>query len=318
MKFRFPLLVVLFIFLTSSHAQINIGSAQMPNSRSGSGEIKPQNIKKLKRTTLVIYYGDSQKEKLQDYEKALAAWTFSPIKLDHISNKDSYNKKRGFVFATLETEPVVKVNPNLGTKTEVDCQIYLHFWSLKGKEQNTFARLDLFVTHDVKKQLLKLKTPEEKVDYMYANGKAYNWGPGFMKLYLAHMSKKLSAGELEPLMEDYENEEALAALKDQVLFYPECVLTTKDVNKGTLETQLEEELFEDYPYEHVMMLDEDMDNFLFDESDGQDMVLIYTQSGDVKHYCVYTTDGSLLFHEVEIRSYNLDDGDLKKIAKVLK
>jgi hypothetical protein len=318
MKFKTLITTILLFVFFSSTAQINIGSLEKPTLRSGGGEIKKPDFKKLKRNTLVFFYGEKDKAHLDAYKKAAEAWTFGKVQFDDIANKDTYAKKRGFSFVTLETEPVIEINNNLGTKTEVGCEMYYHFWTPKGKDRNTFARIDLFTKHEFVSKLVKQKSPEKKVALMYNEGIAYNWGPGFMKLYFRHMSEVLNAATTEGLKEDFEDEEGLKILEKSVLFYPEYVLTTQDPKTKTIASQTEEELFEDYPFEHEMMLTEDFDNLLMEDEQGGDYVLIYTQCGAQKHYNIYNTNGQLLFHEHEVKSYNLDDGDLKKIAKLLK
>lgn len=314
-KYLLPLFAILFSF--NLQAQLNIGSNQRPTSRSGSGEMRPQDIKKLKRQTLVIFYGESDKENLENFNKAIQSWDFCKIQMDDIANLASYDKKRGFVFANFEADPVFTTHPNLGTKEQTDVKVYLHFWYKKGKDKLTFARLDLFPTHDHQAKLIKMKKPQEMVKYMYDQGVAYNWSPGFLKLYLRHMNAKLSAGSLEEAKENYINEEGLPVLTSNVLFYPEYLLAVKDNVTKSVEDQAEETLFEKYPYEHEMMLVEDLDNLLLEDEQGGDYVLLYVQCGNDKYYSVYNTNGELIFHRYEVNSYNMDKGDLKKIAKEL-
>lgn len=315
MKFKIYILGFLLAFSFTSLAQINIGTEKYTTSRTGNGEMKKPDIKKVKRTTLVIFYGDSDSNHLAGFKEAIKSWTFCPIILDDIANLPSYDRKRGFSFATLDIQTVTKVHPNLGTKTESDIKVFLHFWLKKGKEQKTFARLDLFTSHKDVEALIKLKNRKEKINYLYSKATAFNWSPGFLKLYLSFMSTKLTAGLGFAHKDDYEDPELLLDLGKNILFYPDYALTTKDELTKALTDQTEEELFDKYPFEHELMLTEDLDNMLLDPEAGGDYVLIYVQCGDDKYYSVFNTNGQLLFHKYEVNSYNLDKGDLKKIAK---
>lgn len=317
MNIKSLLSISLSLFLLSGYAQINIGSIEKPTSRSDSGELKKPDLKKTQRNTLVFFYGESSNEDLENFKKAAEAWTFSKIVLDDIANLASYERKRGFSFVTLETEPVYTVNSNLGTKEQTGCQFYYHFWAPKGKDRLTFARIDLFLDHNQLPTVLKLKKPEGKVAFMYKQGHALNWGPGFMKLYFTHMSDLLLKGTTEALKDNFADKEALSKLEGEILFYPEYALTINDPRKGISE-QTDEELFEDYPFEHEVMLQKDMDNLLFEATTGGDYILIYTLCGEDKHYNVYNSNGQLLFHRYEVKSYGLDNGDLKKLAKSFK
>tara|TARA_R110002072_G_scaffold138704_14_gene282106 strand:+ start:514 stop:1488 length:975 start_codon:yes stop_codon:yes gene_type:complete len=315
MKFKTTFFALILLLGYSSSAQINIGSEKYTTSRTGNGELKAPDFKKIKRTTLVIFYGDSDSIHLEGFKEAIKSWTFCPIILDDIANLESYDRKRGFSFASLDIQTVTKVHPNLGTKTESDIKVFLNFWIKKGKEQKTFARLDLFTSHKDVEVLIKLKNRKEKIDYLYSTATAYNWSPGFLKLYLTFMSDKLSKGMGFPHKEDYEDPELLADLSSNILFYPDYILTTKDELSKELTDQTEEDLFEKYPFEKELMLTEDLDNLLLDPEAGGDYVLLYVQCGDDKYYSVYNSNGSLLFQKYEVNSYNLDKGDLKKIAK---
>lgn len=317
MKLNHYILGLLLAFSLSSIAQINIGTERYTTSRTGNGELKPQDIKKIKRTTLVVFYGDSDSANLEGFKEAIKSWTFCPIILDDIANLPSYDRKRGFSFATLDIQTVTKVHPNLGTKTESDIKVFLKFWTKKSKDKKTFARLDLFTSHKDVEALIKLKNREQKENYLYSTATFYNWSPGFMKLYFIFMSEKLSAGQGFAHKEDYENPDLLIDLSNNILFYPDYALTTKDGFTKKLTDQTEEDLFDKYPFDHELMLTEDMDYMLLDPEAGGDYVLIYVQCGDDKYYSVYNTNGQLLFQKYEVNSYNLDKGDLKKIAKEL-
>lgn len=300
-----------------SHAQINIGTEKYTTKRTGNGELKAPDIKKIKKTTLVIFYGDRDTSHLVGLREAIKSWTFSPIMLDDIANLPKYDRKRGFSFATLDIQTVTQIHPNLGTETESDIKVFLNFWLKKGKDQKTFARLDLFTSHKDVEVLIKLKNRKEKIDYLYSKSTAYNWSPGFLKLYLIFMSDKLSAGQGFAHKEDFEDPDLLIDLSNNILFYPDYALTTKDKLSKKLTDQTEEDLFDKYPFDHELMLTEDLDYMLLDPEAGGDYVLLYVQCGDDKYYSVYNTNGQLLFQKFEVNSYNLDKGDLKKIAKEL-
>lgn len=315
MKFKIYILGFLFAFSFSSIAQVNIGTERFTTSRTGNGELKIPEIKKIKKATLVIFYGDNDTAKLDGFNEAIKSWTFSPIILDHINNFPSYDRKRGFSFATFDFRTVTQVHPTLGTKSESDIQVFVNFWMKKSKEQKTFARLDLFTSHKDVEVLIKFDKRKQKEDYLYSKATAYNWSPGFLKLYLKFMSDKLSAGLGFPHKENFEDPELLIDLSTSVLFYPDYILTTKDKISKELSDQTEEDLFEKYPFDHELMLTEDLDNLLLDPEAGGDFVLLYVQCGDDKYYSVYNTNGELLFHKYEGSTYNLDANDLKKIAK---
>lgn len=317
MKIKNLLLSFILIFSINSFGQINIGSNENPTKRSGAGELKPQDFKKLKRTTLVLFYGKTHEKHLEKYKEALKSWNFSTIIMDNIANLATYDKKRNHAFATLKVESVFTVQPNLGTKTETSCKVYLHFWYKKGKKVSTFARLDLFTKYEDIAALLKLPKEEDKINYMYEKGKAYNWTPGFSSFYFKQMSQMLNDGQTINSREEIENEEALKELSNNVLFYPEYTLLEMDATSKTISEQTEEELFSKYSYEHELMLPIDFNNLLTENSDGIDYVLLYVQTGQDKFFSICTTKGEILFSRYEVNSVNMNKKNLKRIAKLV-
>ncbi len=316
------LLTALFnlALIFGANAQINIGSLEKPNLRDGAGQIRKSDARRLQRSKTIFFYGDRDEENLPMLKKIFQkAWKLNSIEFDHIKNFKKYERARNTAFITLEVNPIYKVNTNIGRQTEIDCEVYYLLWVPKSRERMVYARIDLYPEHNFLKKLIKLPKPEDKLEMIYKKGQFYNDSPGMLGLYLRYVSKSLTVDDNingPSLYEDWAREDSasLGLLRNQTLYVPDYVLIEEDLKDDTTKFRDEQEFFEDYPHQYEFVRRELLSDLIVDDEELM-YIFVYVQSGEAKHFSVFTTSGEILFHEFEGNSFNLKPNDIRELAR---
>ena len=317
------LLVIAFIISAVSgvQAQINIGSFEKPNIRDGAGMIRKSEVRRMQRSKTVFFYGDKDEAHLDALKKALkGAWDINTLEFDHIRNFKKYERARNTAFITLEVDPVIKVNTNIGKEREVDCQVYLLLWVPKSRDRIPYTRIDLYPEHEFLKKLIKVPGEQDKKDLIYKEGKFYNDSPGLLSLYFRHVSKGLSVDDnitAPSLYDDWAREDSagLGLLRNEILYVPNYVLIEEDLKDDTTKVQAAIDLFEDYPHRYEILRREQLSDLILEDITNLNYIFVYVQSGENKHFSIFNTKGEILFHEFEGNSFNLKKNDIREMAR---
>ncbi|HAD97614.1 MAG TPA: hypothetical protein DCG19_09420 [Cryomorphaceae bacterium] len=303
------------------HAQINIGSFESPNIRDGAGMIRKGDVRRMEHNKTIFFYGEKDEARLEDLKKALkGAWDLNSLEFDHIRNFKKYERERNTAFITLEVSPVVKVNTNIGKEREVDCKVYLLLWVPKSRDRVPYARIELYPEHEFVKKLIKVPGDEDKKDLIYKEGKFYNDSPGLLSLYFRHVSKGLSIDDnitAPSLYDDWAREDSagLGLLRNEILYVPDYVLIEEDLRDDTTQVRAAIDLFEDYPHRYEILKREQLSNLILEDVSHLNYVFVYVQSGEEKHFSIFNTKGEILFHEFEGNSFNLQENDIREMAR---
>ncbi|MGB0177312.1 MAG: hypothetical protein ACPF9D_09100, partial [Owenweeksia sp.] len=121
-------------------------------------------------------------------------------------------------------------------------------------------------------------------------------------------------GEL--IYDDWAREDSagLGLLRNEVLYIPQYVLAEEDFRSGEVTYRGAIDLFEDYPHRYEVLKRDELSDLITEES-GLNYIFVYVQSGESKHFSVFSTKGEILFHEFEGNSFNLKENDIKELAR---
>lgn len=322
-------LLSLVLIVPGLTAQINVGDKLMPRGPGASGDLEPEDLEALKKTTTVLVLPVKESKRLEDYKKAVKqVWTFNTIEV--ITNADASKYKTGnYSYITLGGLIIQRKEGSVGgvggrTMGTSTSEYFLHCWypkpNKKGKlKSKTMARIELYMDAQSNRNAIYLSNNDDDVESAIQSGDAtfYNLNPGFVKLYLSVVNQRLKSGEPRSLFRDEKDDADMKKVAKDTLFIPAYVLNKHGVEDGKKIS--EAEIMEKYPYPYKYVSEEQLSAKILNAGKPT-YVLSFVSTGGQKYFAIFEAKSAkLIFADYQAGAFwGLNKGDFKDLAKEMK
>jgi hypothetical protein len=290
--------------LCSLSGQINVGSR---DSKS-LNELKAEDLERLKNTTTIFVYRESDKETLELLKSTLEkACTYTTLRFVPYETYAQEKYGDSYSFFTIRGMYIERVGDISMTSTF----LYLSLWMQNGEEPLDFCRIELAPTPPT------YRGPRT-LEHMYGDAVFRNWHLAFLKNALQLVDQKLRASETF-YMRGNRTYGSLAPLQNDTLYVPDYVLIKFNPFTGDdSETHDQEKLFEQYPYPYKVVTTEELDRLVL-EADSPIYYLCYIKSSSMKYICIFNgQSGEMLYSYYRSAAYNMEPSNFAEIAQEIK
>lgn len=283
--------------------------------------------------TTYLAMKDPASEKAKPFLEALrTGWKLSKVEAiryadidSHLAPGASFLTFDGYVTTTQSMTMYNDGSTRYGVRAE-NSHVYLSLWTCDPKR---FKEGKAPATDDVKIPLARVELyPDfptlDDPRNIYntdadADGHLRNWTPGLFQNQLQALSGYLKAGRKRSLFDGEEDAASLARLKTDTLFVPDYVLVKFNRFTGDESKRHDAaEIFEDYPFPYRIVPVAELDRKIRTDS-ASFLYLSYVKSSTDKFVSVFDArDGRMVYSDYSGMSYNIDSGDLKRLAKLVR
>ncbi len=214
MRKIFSLLIVLlglFLNLTNINAQEDFDPIKNPILASPlMVDYNEGTLSKLQKTKTLFLCREGDDPQL--LQKALnQVWKITNITVIKAGEWEKYVNSKDYSFLSLNVSLV---------EGQVTAP-FLSLWIHNGQKKTHLAKAVLYEDQPTIAQLSKLRGEKEILDYLNSSkAKLSNWQAGFIKMYAAIISQHLVQKTSLSDNEDIANKEALAELKENIIYVP--------------------------------------------------------------------------------------------------
>jgi hypothetical protein len=316
--------LLLFVVITSciNSRSISQVSIQIQDGINRPRNLTKEDIEKLKTTTTIFAYGDTDKNHVEELQKALEqSWKITQYKIVSYRELYDYIEKPNYSFFTLEGSIAIEG----GTKvTSVSYQLWLPVEGKKGKITHvTYADIELFdqfaSMKDIPYNALRPKSSmDAAIEYIYTKGVYYNRTPGYLKCYLKLISDNLTKVESRGYYHNMVDKIKLARVKSATLYVPAyCLTRFNKFNGNEDKTNDPADLLSKYHYKYKIISNEELSKLIVNSTEPVYFVL-YVRFGTDKFMNVFSSTDGLIFSHYQPLSYNLQDDDFKDIVDAMR
>lgn len=318
-------LLTLICFCCISSAQIQVGSAEIPQA-GRAGRLTEKDIEAFRKTTTLFTLQEKDYALEEEFEKAIKRWwTVTPFRIIKMDEIGKYLEDERYSFATFDAYIVsagAAANPHMSYDIWMP-RLKKKDGSFKG--QDLIARIALSPSTKTYEEAMRLiggnsKTQRGFLDHMYKEANFYNWQAGFLSGYLKVVNDLLLRGERRGIWDSFSEKKELQALRKSTLYVPSYVKIHFNPYARGKETMNEEKDEDDakdsYPFP-IQYIDEAQLSRKILEDSAPVYYLVYIKSSAFKYVTVYCSDGRWLYSDMTKVSYNFKNRDLKKISKAI-
>jgi hypothetical protein len=318
---RLLLIILLLILSDEIVAQINVGPIR--DVKIATGAFDQAKLNKLKKTTTIFIYRESDLENLEVLKKTLKeAWTYTEMKFvsyDEFLETD-YDDSYSFFSVTTTIKVVVT-----SVTTEVT-HIYLTLWMpTQEEEPDYFCRIELYPSFKVLEMMSSTVEVKREIEfddsdwseYFYTKADFRNWNLFYLKNSLQFVSGKLKESSEHFLLREMVYYD-LVPLTENILYIPDYALIKfSPLNGDESKRHSIDKIFKKYAYPYRVVTEEELTKKVLEATEPV-YYLSYVKSSMNKFVTVFNSQTGEMLYSRFNGGYNLNKQDLSDLSDAIK